>query len=286
MKKIKIAATIVLISSLFVIFAAAQTKKKTRPQKAKPESAKKTEDFKILASGAMSNIEEPLVYPARDAATYEHLKKVAPELPPQEQINFKTMAVIAVFLGTKPTAGFDLTIKRTAAGAVKIEAVNPPKGAMTAQIITSPFKIALVPIAEENPLRLEIGADWKKRMRAFRVSSGEFAFSGGFAPVKKKFELTGTIGVMQVGDLAAFEFNLIGKAPENRRKLSDIVSGSLRGNIISLGKIGGGSLIDPPHPALSATGTLDENNLSLIFKSLPTKYADGYAGEGRLSAIK
>lgn len=293
MKNLKILTTFVFILSLFIILAAAQTNEKKRPKKTKAAATKPvnnartdSEDYKILTGALMGNLEEPLIYVARDAETLKLLTKVVPELSEEAEIDFKKYAVVAAFLGTKSTAGFDVAFKKAANGAVKIETRDRPEGAMVAQVLTMPFKVALVPINEENGLRLEIGADWKNAMRFYRVSEGEFGFSGGFAGTQKTFDLEGTIGVMRVGDLITVDFNINGKAPEKGRKTDEIVSGKADGDSVSFSRIDGGNLVEPPHPAMSATGTLNSGSLSLVFKSLPTNIADGYTGEGSLTAVK
>jgi hypothetical protein len=293
MKNLKILTTIVFILSLFIVLAAAQTNKKKRPKKNKAVMTKPvndaqtdTEDFKILTGALMGNLEEPLIYVARDMATFKLLTTVVPELSEEAEIDFKKYAVVAAFLGTKSTAGFEVGFRKGANGAVKIETLDRPEGAMIAQVLTMPFKVALIPLDDEKALALEIGADWKNAMQIYRVSAGEFGFSGGFAGTQKKFNLKGTVGVMRVGDLITVGFNLSGKDAEKGRKTDEIVSGKADGKNISFTRIDAGNLVEPPHPALSATGTLNSNNFSLVFKSLPTYVADGYTSEGKLSAVK
>jgi hypothetical protein len=245
-----------------------------------------TKDFKILTGALMGNLEEPLIYVARDAATFKLLTTVVPELSEEAEIDFKKYAVVAAFLGTKSAAGFDVGFRKGANGAVKIETLDRPKGAMVAQVLTMPFKVALIPLDEEKALALDIGADWKNAMQIYRVSAGEFGFSGGFTGTQKKFGLEGTVGVMRVGNLITVDLNLNGKAMEKGRKTDEIVSGKMNGKNISFSRIDAGNLVELPHPALTATGTLNANNLSLVFKSLPTSIADGYTGEGNLTAVK
>ena len=284
---------VLIILGLFVSCADAQTKRRKRPNKTNVNTEKpvvkeptNTGDLKILATALMGNVEEPLIYIARDAATYESLKKMVPELPAANGIDFKKTAVVAAFLGTKPTAGFEVNFAKAANNSVRIETVNKAQGSMVAQVLTTPFKVALVPADEEKPLQLEIGAEWRNAMRIYRVSAGEFSFSGGFAPIQKRFNLEGKIGVWRFGDLVTIDFNVTGKGAEKTRKMDEIASGVVSGNSILLNRIDAGNLIDPPHPALKASGTFGENQISLSFESLQTVYADGYAGAGNLTAIK
>ena len=284
---------VLILSGLFVSCADAQTKRRKKQKNTNQNTQKpvikeptNTGDLKILATALMGNVEEPLIYVARDAATYESLKKMVPELPAANGIDFKKTAVVAAFLGTKPTAGFEVNFAKAANNSVKIEIVNKAPGSMVAQVLTTPFKVALVPTDEEKPLQLEIGAEWRNTMRIYRVSAGEFSFSGGFAPIQKRFNLEGTIGVWRFGDLITIDFKANGKGSEKTRKINEIASGVVSGNSILLNRIDAVNLIDPPHPALKATGTFGENQISLAFESLPTTYADGYEGKGNLTAIK
>lgn len=293
MKTLRILTIQILILSLFSACAEAQTKKKNTTNKSKPAATKTVKNtqtpsqvFLILAGNYSGNVEEPLIYVARDAETYELLKKVVPELPPKEQVDFKNSAIVGAFLGTTPTAGFEVEFKKGANGTIKVEKIDVPEGAMVAQVLTTPFKVALVPLDEETGLSLEIGFHWKKAMQTFRVQSGEFMFSGGFAGTQKKFNLGGTIGLMRVGDLVTVDFNVNGKGAETARKMDEIASGSIEGDAVTINRIEAGNLVDPPHPPVNATGTLKEKSLSLIFKSLPTTFADGYQGEGKLTASK
>lgn len=284
----------ILIFTTCAVSCAAQTKNEKQPAQANEKTTKpmnetkQREDdrFEILAGNLMGNLEEPLIFAARDAATYELLKKVVPELPAAKEINFQTNAVVAAFLGTKPTAGFDVSINKAANNTIKIEMSDRPQGAMVAQVLTTPFKVALVPAAADKPLSLDFGSVWKNTMRFYRVTSGEFGYSGGIAGTKKQFNVEGTIGVLRVGDLITIDLILSGKAAEKSRTAREIVSGEISGEKITLSRFGGGNLIEQPHPAVSGEGILNADNLTLIFKSQPTDIADGYSGEGQIKAVK
>jgi hypothetical protein len=64
--------------------------------------------------------------------------------------------VVGVFLGTRPTAGFQVEITgvREQDGALVVEYVErrPPSDAMVAQVLTAPFHLVTVP-RHEGPVR-------------------------------------------------------------------------------------------------------------------------------------
>lgn len=98
--------------------------------------------FATVAQGAMSNIEEPRQVVVRTAAEWqalwkEHGRAATPT------VDFTQSMVVAVFLGTRPTAGFSVAIT-----AVKTEGTRtvveylerePSRDAFVGQVLTSPF---------------------------------------------------------------------------------------------------------------------------------------------------
>jgi protease stability complex PrcB-like protein len=64
-------------------------------------------------------------------------------------VDFSSEMVVAVFLGTRPTAGFAAEIVgyRAVDGDLVIQYREgaPPRGAITAQVLTSPFHLVVVP---------------------------------------------------------------------------------------------------------------------------------------------
>ena len=70
----------------------------------------------------------------------------APAVP---EIDFNQDMVIAVFAGKKPSTGFSISIKDIQEEDNKMHVyytiLTPPEGAMTAQVLTQPFHIEVVP---------------------------------------------------------------------------------------------------------------------------------------------
>jgi PrcB C-terminal len=99
-----------------------------------------------IAQGPMSNIEEPRQVVVRSIAEWQALWK---EHDPQRAapvVDFTQSIVVAVFLGTRPTAGFavEITAIKTEGNRAVVEyrERRPPGDALLAQVLTAPFHIA------------------------------------------------------------------------------------------------------------------------------------------------
>jgi hypothetical protein len=263
-----------------------KTNQQTSTTTTKTKEPMKTEGndaFKILVNENQSGVEKPFVFVARDVNAYKELTKLVSQLPAISEIDFSTNAVVSVFLGTKPTPGYTVIFTKTDKGA-KLITSAPPKDLILPQVLTSPVKIALIPQDEESSLQLEISDDLKKSAKTYHVKSGEFQFTGGFAPIERKFQIGGTIDVWQVNNLVTLDFNLKNSNDETPRMLEEMASGSTAKENISIWRVDSGSFIDPPRPALKADGTFSPNKLTLTFESLKSIYSDGYEGSGKLIA--
>ncbi|MCA1623628.1 MAG: protease complex subunit PrcB family protein, partial [Acidobacteria bacterium] len=181
--------------------------------------------------------------------------------------------------------GYSVDIRKSASK-ILLEVVAPPKGAMLTQALTTPYKIALVPVEQEMNLPLEVSTNWKNAAQIYRVTKGEFESSGGFAGRIEKFDAEGTISVISFGDYATLTFNLTGKRTQNTRKLFETASGTLKEGKIELIQLNAGSFSEGPKPPLKAIGTLTKDKLSLIFESLPSRVADGFQVRGAIEAVK
>lgn len=152
------------------------------------------EDFKVLSVGNQSNVEKPFIFVARDAQTYRQLRNLVQDLPAANTIDFDSNAVIAAFAGTKPTGGYGVQIKKISQTNM-IDLISPPKGSMNIQIITQPYKVVLIPVKKDKSLPLDSGANWANAMENFRVTSGNFEFSGGIAGRKTSFRANGGVSL-------------------------------------------------------------------------------------------
>ena len=263
-----------------------KTTKKSKPKVTKPANEKPTGgELKIIAEGAYGTVETPFVFVARSRETYAQLQSFVENLPPASEIDFGKTAVVAAFAGTKNTGGYSVAI-RQAAGKIMIDVVAPPKDAMTTDALTTPFKVALVSVEEENSLPLEVSLNWKSAIQTYRITSGEFEYSGGLAGMQKKFNAEGTTGVMRFGDYVTLIFNFWGKGADKDKKLTETASGVLKINKIDLARLDAGSFAENPKPPLKVSGTISNDKLSLTFEPLPTNVADGFQARGKIEAVK
>lgn len=244
-------------------------------------------EIKILGQGAHNLVRESFVAVARDAKTYQELRRLDDNLPILGEDAFQGMAVVAAFLGQRRTGGFGVEITRAADGTVRIAESSPPKGAMTTQVLTTPYKVVSVPVENERALKLDLGQTWRASLRPYRITSGEFTMSGGFAARSETFRLEGGFNLMREGNLATFIYDIKSAGAAQARELKEATTGIVKENgEVSLARFNAGSLVEPPANLLGAKGqfTGNESDLTLVFESLPSTVADGYKGNGRLTA--
>ena len=286
---------LVVVSFSFISCASAQTNKRKTTKNSNPKATKPMNNksntkptdgnIKVIAEDAYGTIETPFVFVARSKETYVQLQMLIENLPPASEINFSKMAVIAAFAGTKNTGGYSVSIRQTM-NKIMVEVIEPPKDAMTTDALTMPFQVALVPIEEEKSLPLEVSANWKSAEQTYKITSGEFESSGGFAGMLKKFSAEGTIGVLSFGDYATLIFNLSGKGANRNMQLTETASGEMKEGKINLARLDAGSFSEGPKPPLKVSGTLAGDKLSLMFEPLPTNVADGFQASGKIEAAK
>jgi len=114
--------------------------------------------LRTIDKGAASNVDDAKTAVVHDAAAWKKLwQGHSPdrELP---AVDFSKEMVVAVFLGSRTTSGYDVTVQSTRVDdgtlVVEYRETSPPRDAMTAQVITSPFHIAAVP-ARSGDVRFE-----------------------------------------------------------------------------------------------------------------------------------
>ncbi|MDQ3799793.1 MAG: hypothetical protein M3384_10095 [Acidobacteriota bacterium] len=262
------------------------SKKTTKPvvNPPAPQVEPRAEDYKIIAEGAHAKVEEPFLFVARDAKTYARLQALIENLPDASTIDFSREAVVAAFAGTKPTAGWEVLIRKLA-DKVLIDLNEPRKDMMQAQVLTAPFKIAVVPVEEEKTLALDATATWTNKMVNYRVTKGNFIYSGGFAFRERTFGAEGTIGVLTRGDLITVSFNLTAKG-DKKMMLAETASGSLNEGKISLARLDAGTFSENPKPPVNVSGTISDAKLSLRFEPNSWNVNDGFEARGMVEAVK
>ena len=105
-----------------------------------------------LDKGAMSRIETARQVSASTAEQLAALWKGHGSSRPQPAVDFSKEIVVAVFMGTQSTAGYATEIvgyRNASPGSkdviVQYRETAPSRDAITAQILTSPYHIAVIP---------------------------------------------------------------------------------------------------------------------------------------------
>jgi hypothetical protein len=294
MRQLKIFLSLIIVLCFCVVAVAAQTKKsssKKKPSKPKPTKVTPTlkDDYKVIAEGNNIDVETPFIFVARDAETYSALQKLVPNLPQQDKSFFNSNTVVAVFLGTKPTAGYGVQITKGAT--IEVKAIEPPKGAITADVITSPYKVVAVPIINDETtlqnIELKTDAVWGGAWQSYVVTNGEMVQTGGFAPTEKHIPIQGTLGILRHGDFVTMRLNLNSSLKDFSGRMNDLASGVVdKDGNVKFTYLDPCTLIEPPRPMLVTTGKFERNNLRLNFESGPTIVSDGFDTKGKLEATK
>jgi hypothetical protein len=111
-----------------------------------------------VARGDSSAIEEPKEITARTGSEWEAIWKAHAGSQPVPKVDFSQRMVVAVFLGSRPTAGYavDIRTARTENGVLTVEILERRPGPedIVAQFLTSPFHIVEVP-RHQGPIQFE-----------------------------------------------------------------------------------------------------------------------------------
>ncbi|MEP6784088.1 MAG: protease complex subunit PrcB family protein [Acidobacteriota bacterium] len=103
----------------------------------------------VLSREMMSQIEDPKQSVARSAAEFATMWKQHAGAAAIPKVDFGSRMVVAVFLGTRTSAGYGAEIVRTrqAGGTLIVEwqERKPARDQVSAQIITSPAIVASIP---------------------------------------------------------------------------------------------------------------------------------------------
>jgi hypothetical protein len=105
--------------------------------------------LRLLDKGDQSNVDDGRQTVARTAAEWNTLWRLHAPDREQPKVDLSREMVLAVFLGSRPSAGFGVEIVRAReeAGALVVEyrETRPARGMLAAQVITSAYAIAAVP---------------------------------------------------------------------------------------------------------------------------------------------
>jgi hypothetical protein len=104
---------------------------------------------RVLDKGDQSNMDDGRQTVARTVAEWNALWRLHAPDRPQPKVDFEREMVAAVFMGSRPTAGFAINIVGTKedAGALVVQyrETQPARGLLSAQVITSAYAIVALP---------------------------------------------------------------------------------------------------------------------------------------------
>lgn len=105
--------------------------------------------FRTIDRGLDSNVDAARQAVIRTAGEWDALWRLHGGERTRPAVDFGKEMVVAVFLGSRPTAGFAVEIVGTredgSALVVQYRESRPPAGALVAQVLTMPYHIAAVP---------------------------------------------------------------------------------------------------------------------------------------------
>jgi protease stability complex PrcB-like protein len=109
-----------------------------------------TVPMRSLDKGPMSQVDSARQAVARSAAEWSALWSQHAGDRARPAVDFSKEMVVAVFLGTRPTAGFSVEVvgarQEGATLIVSYRESRPQPGVVTAQVLTSPFHVVAVPM--------------------------------------------------------------------------------------------------------------------------------------------
>jgi len=230
----------------------------------KTTANKSNEEMQQLSAGNRSTIAESFILVARDLDTYSLLRGTVPNLPDQAAEFFDSHTVVAVFLGQRPSGGYEIDVTIETDGKIRIKELKPPAGAMHKMTLSAPHKIVAIPTVRTTPLSLSFDETWQQRLRSYNIISGEAVVSKG-AGTKRNFKLNGSIQMLRTGDLVTFVFDV------NTLRLLDIASGKLDpANRLTLNRVDVFDFDGPSANLCSGVGEFanSERDLNLKFEPM------------------
>jgi hypothetical protein len=251
----------------------------------KTRSETTNKDIRQLAESQRSTIAESFIIVARDVETYALLQQQVGNLPEQTAEFFGSQAVVAVFLGQRPTSGFAIDITAPD-GSIRVMERRPPPNAMVKMVLTAPFKVVAIPVSPNEPLSFSLDETWKNKLRTYRLTTGEVTITRGFAGTTKKLTLQGTIRVMRAGSWATFIFDIQSSSDKTKRTLNDIASGKVdsAGTVVLKRVDALTGAIQSPFRA-SGEFSKQEQDLNLRFETIGApRISDNFTAQGFLAA--
>ena len=118
-----------------------------------------TMPMRSIDKGVMSNMDAGRQATARSTDEWAKLWTEHAGERTRPNVDFSRDVVVAVFMGTRPTAGFSVEIvgvrQEGQALVVSYKETRPAPDALTAQVLTSPYHIVAVPRGSTTDVRFE-----------------------------------------------------------------------------------------------------------------------------------
>ena len=115
--------------------------------------------MRSLDQGQESGIEAAKQVSARSALEWDALWKQHAAGRARPAVDFNKEVIAAVFLGSRPSAGYSVRIVRVrqegAALVVSYTETRPAPDALTAQVLTSPYQIVAIPKGSTTEVKFE-----------------------------------------------------------------------------------------------------------------------------------
>jgi hypothetical protein len=104
---------------------------------------------RTIDKGEQSNIDDPKQVTVRTEAEWTTLWQQHSPDRKRPAVDFSKEMIVGVFMGGRPTAGYNISIVSTFAKdgnvLVRYQESTPKPGAMTAQVLTFPYHLVAVP---------------------------------------------------------------------------------------------------------------------------------------------
>ena len=118
-----------------------------------------TVPMRSIDKGIMSNVDAGRQASARSTEEWTALWRLHAGERTRPNVDFNRDVVVAVFMGTRPTAGFSVEIvgvrQEGQALIVSYKETRPAPDTLTAQVLTSPYHIVAVPRGSTTDVRFE-----------------------------------------------------------------------------------------------------------------------------------
>ena len=121
------------------------------PGAARPNIPMMTEmpTMKTIDKGDHSNMDDAKQIAVKTEVAWKQLWQQHSPDRPRPAVDFTKEMAVGVFLGSRPTAGYKVEIvgasETNGTLVVRYREAPPPRGMMTAQVVTSPYHVVTVP---------------------------------------------------------------------------------------------------------------------------------------------